>query len=69
VARKPKNKHAADTLGHAPREVWSNGQYLKSDHRWFGRCRCGWECKYTRATREAALNDHKAHVEEMKARR
>lgn len=56
--------HQADTLGHVHTEERRNGIVVGHVHKWFARCRCGWECKYTRGTKEAALGDHRLHVTE-----
>lgn len=62
------SSHQADTIGHVTSEVRYKGKFIRIDHKWYGRCRCGWESKFTRGTKEAAVADQAQHAEEAKRR-
>lgn len=63
MARKGRpSPHQAAELGHVHIEQRKSGQVVGHEHKWFGRCHCGWECKYTRATKDAAVDDWREHA-------
>lgn len=61
-------RHQADTLGTEKVPVWVNGQLVEHRITFYGRCRCGWEAKFNRSSRQQAVKDWEAHRDEVLGR-